>query len=279
MASPPTKTVVPSAWHELRRLTQARIALGRTGTSLPTAAHLAFQFDHARARDAVHHAFDRTALAQALRIEGVETIEVQSAAASRSLYLQRPDLGRRLDPESRQALQTRAAEGPETYDICIAVVDGLSAFAVETNAMPLLRALLPRLRERGLRIAPLILASQGRVALGDEIGALLRADLALVLIGERPGLSSPDSLGIYLTFAPRVGRTDAERNCISNIRPEGLSYDAAVNKLMYLVREARRRGLSGVSLKDETQSDGVCPPIEGTAEALQISSEASRGPP
>jgi ethanolamine ammonia-lyase small subunit len=247
--------VIPSAWRQLRQLTQARIALGRAGTSLPTAAHLDFQFDHARARDAVHRSLRIEDMLEGATSLGLDADLVQSAAGDRGTYLQRPDLGRRLDDGSRQRLEKR---GPgAATDIVIAIVDGLSARAIEQNAIPFLKALLPRLSGDGLNLGPAIVAVQGRVALGDEIGELLGASLVIVLIGERPGLSSPDSMGIYMTWAPRVGRTDADRNCISNVRPEGMSYDAAANKLFYLIREARRRRISGVQLKDETEMDGA----------------------
>jgi ethanolamine ammonia-lyase small subunit len=249
--------VIPSAWRQLRQHTQARIALGRAGTSLPTSAHLDFQFDHARARDAVHRALRVDALAEGLRSLGLDPVAVHSAAPDRAAYLQRPDLGRRLDGASRQALEPFAPQGEGRPDVALVVVDGLSALAVEQNVVPFLDALLPRLDSAGLTLARTTVAVQGRVALGDEIGELLGASLVVVLIGERPGLSSPDSMGLYMTHAPRLGRTDADRNCISNVRPQGLSYDAAANKLFYLVREARRRGLSGVTLKDETGMDGA----------------------
>jgi ethanolamine ammonia-lyase small subunit len=237
----------PDPWAALRALTPARIALGRAGQSLPTRAHLEFQLDHARARDAVHQALDARRLGDALAVSGLETLEVRSAAADRATYLQRPDLGRRLEPASRDTL-TAAAE-PDGVDAVLVVADGLSARAAQSHAPPLLAALVPRLREAGWRLAPAVIALQARVALGDEIGALLRARLLLVLLGERPGLSAPDSLGAYLTWDPRPGRTDAERNCVSNIRPEGLAPELAVDRLYHLMLEAARRRLVGVTLK------------------------------
>lgn len=234
----------------LRRLTQARIALGRRGASLPTGAHLAFQLAHAQARDAVHLALDPIALAERLSALADQPIlQLHSAAPDRDVYLQRPDLGRRLDETSRRLLQ--AGRHPAA-DLAIVIADGLSAPAIERNAAPLLALLLPALAQDGFALAPLAIVGQGRVAVGDEIGALIKARAVLVLIGERPGLSSPDSLGLYLTWAPRVGVTDAARNCISNVRPEGLSYEEALRKLRYLLKEARRRGMTGVDVKDET---------------------------
>lgn len=243
--------VINNPWTELRRLTAARIALGRAGTSLPTAAHLDFQLDHARARDAVHRPLDADAVEAVLRAQDLEVIRVHSAAPDRATYLQRPDLGRRLDDFSRAKLR------PAGCDLALVVADGLSSFAIEKNAENFLAALLPLLRREQFCLGPVALALQGRVALGDEIGALLQAKIVLVLIGERPGLSSPDSMGLYLTHAPEQGRTDADRNCISNIRPEGLGYTAAARKTLYLLSEARRLGLSGVRLKDETDADGL----------------------
>lgn len=248
--------VVPSAWAELRRFTQARIGLGRAGTSLPTAAHLEFQFDHARARDAVHRALDVAAVVSDVTTAGLTPLVLHSAAATRAIYLQRPDLGRSLDATSRATLTEYAAATDDRPDIALVIGDGLSALAVEKNISPFLAALLPRLARADLRIGPVVVAEQARVALGDEIGEITRASLVVMLIGERPGLSSPDSLGIYMTWAPARGRTDADRNCISNVRPEGLSYDIAANKLLYLLSEARRRQVSGVQLKDETGMDG-----------------------
>lgn len=259
----PAAPVTPDPWLTLRRLTGARIALGRAGVSLPTAAHLAFQLDHARARDAVHLPLERSALHAALaQVSGRDVLDLHSAAADRLEYLQRPDLGRRLDDASRAVLAARtaaaaagtpadAAAAAPGCDVAFVIVDGLSARAVHAHAAALLAALLPRLD--GWMPGPLVLVEQGRVAIGDEIGAALGARLVVVLIGERPGLSSPDSLGLYLTWAPRPGRSDAERNCISNVRPAGLGYAAAAHRLAHLMNEARRRGLSGVDLKDDTE--------------------------
>jgi len=242
----------PDPWHALRALTPARIALGRAGTSLPTRAHLDFQLAHARARDAVREELDVAALRSSLAAVGLESLAVRSAAPDRAAYLQRPDLGRRLDPAGREALATAAAPGG--VDGAIVVADGLSARAAQAHAVPLLVRLVPRLRDAGWRLSPVIVAEQGRVALGDEIGAALEARLVLVLLGERPGLTAPDSLGGYLTWSPRPGRTDAERNCVSNIRPEGLGTAAAAERLASLALEAARRRLSGVALKDDSRA-------------------------
>lgn len=251
--------VVDNPWSKLRRFTPARIALGRTGTSLPTKAHLEFQLAHARARNAVHHELDVARLASALLERDPETVVLQCAASSRAEYLQRPDKGRRLDDASRQLLVERAAADRD-YDVVFVIGDGLSSFAVEENATPFLDVIRPALAELGWRIAPLVVAKAARVAVGDEIGEIVGAKIVVVLIGERPGLSSPDSMGIYMTFQPRVGLTDEARNCISNVRREGLSYDAAAHKLLYLMTEARKRGLSGVMLKDEAET--VAPSLE-----------------
>ncbi len=273
-------TVTANPWHALRRFTDARIALGRSGVSLPTQPHLAFQLAHAQARDAVHLALDVDALRVALDAVGAAaglsqaTMILQSAAPDRDTYLQRPDLGRRLSTASREALLARlpASETeatspgngrPETpeqrmHDIAFVVADGLSALAIGSHAVNFLACILPMLQSEGWHVAPLSLVTQGRVAVADEIGQLLRARLVVILIGERPGLSSPDSMGLYLTWMPSVGLTDAARNCISNVRPAGLPCEEAARKLHYLLSEARHRRLSGVALKDETGSaDGL----------------------
>lgn len=242
--------VVANPWAGLRRFTSARIALGRTGTSLPTAPHLEFQLAHARARNAVHHALDSGRLADALRGDGLEVMELHSAAATRPIYLQRPDKGRMLDEASRTALNA-LPKPAQPYDLAIIIGDGLSALAIEQNARPFLNVLLPMISQQGWKLAPVCIARQARVALGDEAGALLGARIVLMLIGERPGLSSPDSMGLYMTYGPQPGLTDEARNCISNVRPEGLSYDRAAHKVMYLTGEAFKRQMSGVMLKDE----------------------------
>ncbi|MBN9471612.1 MAG: ethanolamine ammonia-lyase subunit EutC [Bosea sp.] len=233
---------------ELATLTPARVALGRSGASVPTREVLRFGMAHAQARDAVHAPFDADGVARRLAALGLEVIQVDSAAGSREAYLRRPDLGRSLSPGSREALTARYGD----FDLAFIVADGLSSTAVHRNAVPLVAALLPLLARQGLRLAPLVVGRQARVALGDEIGAAFGARAVAMLIGERPGLSSPDSLGAYLTFAPRAGLTDANRNCISNIRPEGLAYEPAAFKLSWLIAEALRRSLTGIGLKDES---------------------------
>lgn len=246
------ETVIPNPWGKLRQFTQARIALGRAGSSLPTQPHLAFQFAHARARDAVHHPLDVEPLRTGLAERGLEAVTVHSAAPDRPSYLQRPDLGRRLDDGSRARLATYRAPDGQDFDAAFVIADGLSAFAIEQNALAFLDVMLPRLS--GWSIAPLVVAEQARVAIGDEIAVALRARMVVVLIGERPGLSSPDSMGLYLTWQPAIGMTDAHRNCISNVRREGMSFDLAAHKLAYLMTEARSRQISGVSLKDEVEA-------------------------
>jgi ethanolamine ammonia-lyase small subunit len=251
LAPAPARMGQPAAspWDVLRRLTPARVALGRSGAALPSAEVLAFGHAHALARDAVHRTLDTARLKAEIHALGLHVYEVASAAPDRATYLRRPDLGRQLAPESAETLQD---SGTEAADLAIIVADGLSAIAVQANAPPLLAALLPGIRAAGWRLAPIVIATQARVALGDQVGAALHAGMALVLIGERPGLSSPDSLGAYLTFAPQAGRRDNERNCVSNIRVAGLSADRAAGSLLWLMAEAFRRGSSGVALKDES---------------------------
>jgi len=245
--------VTANPWEVLRRFTDARIALGRAGVSLPTGELLAFQLDHARARDAVHLPLDDAALERQLEAAGFSVLRLHSAAADRQTYLQRPDCGRRLNETSRAKLTAwwQGTDRPR-HDLAIVVADGLSAQSVEYNALPLLKALAGRLAPEEWSLAPICIVQQGRVAVGDEVGWLLGADAVVVLIGERPGLSSPNSLGVYMTWAPQVGLTDASRNCISNVRPAGLGYDQASCRLHYLLSEASRRKLSGVELKDDT---------------------------
>jgi ethanolamine ammonia-lyase small subunit len=237
-----------AAWSRLRGLTAARIGLTRSGASLATGPLLDFRLAHARARDAVHAELDDARLANEAAALGLPILTVHSAAADRRIYLERPDLGRRLGTEGAAALAARSG----AYDLAIALVDGLSAKAVQAHAVPVLAAALPALRAEGWRIAPLVIVRQGRVAIGDAIAAALGGRVVAVLIGERPGLSAPDSMGAYLTWQPRPDSTDANRNCISNIRPEGTGYADAAFTLVFLLREMRVRGLSGVALKDES---------------------------
>ena len=240
----------PDPWAGLKTHTAARIALGRTGTSVPLREALAFRLAHAHARDAVYSALNLDKLLPELTQFQLPVVQVASKAHDRPEYLQRPDLGRQLHPDAGAALRQ---PGTSAFDLAIILADGLSAAAVNEHAVPLLQRLLPRLRAAGLQVAPLVVAEQARVAIGDEIGELLRAQLSLILIGERPGLSSPRSLSAYFTYAPRPGLTDEARNCVSNIRPEGLNYDLSAERLSFLLQEALRRKLSGVNLKDDTQ--------------------------
>ena len=227
-------------WPALRARTPARIGLGRIGVSLPTARHLDFQLAHARARDAVHAALDGEGLASALARAGHEVLRLRSRAADRPAYLRRPDLGRRLDPATLPS-----PSGP--CDLAFVIADGLSAAAVNTHAAAVMAATLAALPHPG-RVGPACLVEQGRVAVGDEIGALLGAAVVVVLIGERPGLSAADSMGAYVTYAPAVGAADAGRNCVSNIRPGGLGVAEAGSTIANIVAAARRHGLTGVDL-------------------------------
>ena len=244
-------------WQALRRFTAARIGLGHRGATQPTRAQLDFQLGHARARDAVHGALDIAQLSAALAPAWPAApcpLLLHSAAADRNIYLQRPDLGRQLDAPSRQLLRAQhgGAAREDRYDLSVVVADGLSSLAIMRHAAPLLQALYARLQALAWQLAPVAIVQQGRVAVGDEVGELLGAKIVLVLIGERPGLSSPDSMGLYLTWAPRVGLTDERRNCISNVRPAGLCIEDAADRLHYLLAEAHRRQLSGVHLKDDS---------------------------
>lgn len=250
-------TSTPDAWQALRQLTSARIALGRAGSSLPSKPQLEFQRDHALARDAVHHPLNVESVKNAIEALNLPVVRLHSAAADRRTYLQRPDLGRRLNSDSRNRLALQIHRNEEPADLAIVVADGLSALAIETNAARFLAVLLPSLKERGIRLAPVTLVQQGRVAIGDEIGEVLGARMVAILIGERPGLSSPDSMGIYLSWEPKVGLQDSARNCLSNIRPQGMSDPVAVEKFMFLTHEALRRKLTGVALKDETDMHRV----------------------
>lgn len=241
-------SVTESPWADWRKVTPARLALGRVGSGMPTDEVLKFGWAHATARDAIQAALDVEKLDAELRAQDWTVAQVQSRAPDRTIYLRRPDLGRVIAPDDIAKLR---AAPLKPSDICIVIGDGLSSLAVERHAAPLLAALKPHLKDE-LKNAPAIIATQARVALADEIAELLQAKLSIMLIGERPGLSSPDSLGIYITHAPFTARSDANRNCISNVRAEGLSYEAAAFKLAWLVRAALGRGLTGVDLKDES---------------------------
>jgi ethanolamine ammonia-lyase small subunit len=253
------RLVVADPWSSLRQFTAARIALGRAGHALPLREVLALRLAHARARDAVHEPFDDVALSEQIRGRIDETLaaagaiavhRLASCASDRLEYLQRPDKGRTLDPASIALLSARPADECGR-DVAIVVADGLSAIAVHAHAAAFVGTLLARFAATAITVGAVCLVRQGRVAIGDEIGQHLRARLALVIIGERPGLTAPDSLGVYLTYAPRPGLTDDSRNCVSNIRPAGLPLPAAADRVSRLALEALRRQLSGVALKDD----------------------------
>ncbi|TVV44887.1 ethanolamine ammonia-lyase subunit EutC [Thalassolituus sp. C2-1] len=267
--------VIDNPWRRLRQFTAARIGLGRSGVSLPTKEMLEFQLAHAQARDAVHTPLDFPALTQQLEtlaeqyplLSDEPPLKLHSEAVDRMTYLQRPDLGRRLDEASRVLLQQEQQTPEQPFDLALVIADGLSATAIAHNAVPFIQALCEELQadKQPWKLAPITLVEQGRVAVGDDAGELLNAKTVLVLIGERPGLSSPDSLGLYLTWAPVRGLTDARRNCISNVRPEGLNFSEAAHKAGYLLRESRRLQLSGVQLKDRSGS------LTGPADSLSES--------
>jgi len=242
--------VVPNSWDSLKQFTPARIALGRSGISLPTRASLDFQLAHALARDAVNIPVDFAELEQRLNFLGYQTLTLKTRAENQSVYLQRPDLGRLLSESAMDSLQKSA---PISADAVVVVADGLSSKAIEHHAEPFLSLLLPELQENCYALSPVCLVKHGRVAIGDAIAEHYSARLCMILIGERPGLSSPDSMGIYFTYQARSGiSTDADRNCISNIHKNGLSYEQALKKLLFLLTEAEKLQLSGVNLKDET---------------------------
>ncbi|HZL30903.1 MAG TPA: ethanolamine ammonia-lyase subunit EutC [Pseudolabrys sp.] len=243
-------------WTQLRELTAARIGLARSGASLATAPLLEFRLAHARARDAVHAELDLTRLSADLAPFDLPVLALASAAADNRIYLMRPDLGRSLAPASDSALAPHAGE----YDLVFVISGGLSAQAAQNHAAPVLAQVVPQLQTEGWRIAPLVIVLRGRVAVGDRVAHFLRADCAAVLIGERPGLSAPDSMGAYVTWQPSARTTDAERNCISNIRPGGIAYADAAFKLVHLLRAVRSRRLSGVKLKDQSMSLALSEP-------------------
>jgi ethanolamine ammonia-lyase small subunit len=247
-SSPMPSRTTEEPWAGLRKFTPARIALGRAGDSLPTAALLEFNLAHARARDAVHAIWDRKVLASELAQLNLPITWVHSAAPDRATYLRNPNRGRALTEEYAAKLRSMAETGAKP-DVVFVIADGLSAQAPARHAFPLLQLLMPLLSD--WRIGPMVVAEQARVALGDAVGQALGAAMVVMLIGERPGLSAPDSLGAYLTFAPRIGCTDAERNCISNIRPDGLGYANAAQTLARLMHGARRLELTGIGLKDD----------------------------
>jgi ethanolamine ammonia-lyase small subunit len=256
MTKPYPSIKTQDEWKPLTKLTSARIALGRAGMSLTTNSHLAFQLAHSQARDAVNIDLDYEAMQNELSSGSISSFLLHSQVLNRAEYLQRPDKGRMLDQESVSELETFKEENGKT-DIVIVVADGLSSFAVEHHAASFLQMLISALEKQEYKIAPVCLVKQGRVAVGDHVGEILGAKMVVLLIGERPGLSSPDSMGIYFIYQPKVGATDAERNCISNIHSNGLSYEEALQKVMYLIHESQRLKLSGVNLKEGFTGDDV----------------------
>ena len=256
--------IIENPWALLKDYTDARIGLGRAGISIPTSHSLAFQLAHAQAQDAVHLPLDVEYVIEQLgninlNQEIFTPILLHSQAVNRTVYLQRPDLGRRLDKKSIEVLKKVNTLKDEKYDLSIVIVDGLSSLAIKENAQIFIKKLIEVLNfsSQDWKIAPITIVQQGRVAIGDEVGQILNSKILIVLIGERPGLSSRDSMGLYLTYDPKVGLTDESRNCISNIRIEGLSYEEAVKKTMYLLKESRKLELSGVNLKDRTTNDVI----------------------
>ena len=239
----------PDSWQFLQNYTPARIARGRAGHSIPTSELLKFQADHAQARDAVYSELGIKQLNDSInKAFDFQVLNLKSEVKNRSQYLQRPDLGRTLSQASREELMSiNISES----DICFVITDGLSAEAVNQNALPILENLIPKLTVFNWKIAPICLVEQGRVAIADEIGFLLKSEIVVILIGERPGLTSPNSMGAYITFRPHVGMTDESRNCVSNIRPEGMDFKMAADKILYLLTEMKSKKLSGVNLKDE----------------------------
>ncbi|WP_017443636.1 ethanolamine ammonia-lyase subunit EutC [Gayadomonas joobiniege] len=266
--------VKQSPWQKLRSFTDARIALGRAGSSVPTAELLKFQLAHAQAIDAVHSQLPINQLAQSLPLP---SLKLQSQAIDRMQYLQRPDLGRRLSETSYQQLVDYRMQADCQYDLVIAICDGLSAAAIEHHAAKFIRAFLTSQPPSSqLKFAPIAIVEQGRVAAGDDVCEALKAKAVLLLVGERPGLSSPDSLGLYLTWQAKRGCKDAFRNCISNVRPAGLSYQEAADKAWYLLAEAKKLGTSGVAVKDRTsvaQQDS----LDGQKSQSFLSNNTERG--
>lgn len=255
MCSDNQPTIIENPWHDLKQFTPARIALGRAGMSLPTQAQLEFQLAHALARDAVHIPLNFSDLAQRLQQSGYQTLELQTQAENQRMYLQRPDLGRLLSSSAKTSLQNNSITAA---NVAIVIADGLSSKAIAQHAVAFLNLLLPELQKQNYQLSPLCLVKHGRVAIGDAIAEHFSARLCIVLIGERPGLSSPDSMGIYFTYQAKSGiSTDADRNCISNIHHNGLSYEQALKKLLFLITQAEILQLSGVNLKDETTDSAL----------------------
>jgi ethanolamine ammonia-lyase small subunit len=244
-------TSEPDNWEFLRKHTSARIALGHAGVSLPTKELLAFRLAHAQARDAVYSGLNTEKIISGLSASGFDFLKIKSSSASRDEYLKNPNTGRKLHEDSEQKLKQVSS----SYDLCFIIADGLSATSVNEHSVEVIKILHSKLKKLSWSIAPVIVGEQARVALSDEIGSLLKAEIVIMLIGERPGLSSPDSMGAYSTYRPEPGLTDERRNCVSNIRPEGLSYHFAAEKLFYLLTEMKTRRISGVQLKD--RQDGL----------------------
>lgn len=237
-------------WETLKQFTDARIAIGRAGCSIPTRALLDFQLSHAQAKDAVFQSLNVELLAEQLQQLGLNPIHVKSQAEHKELYLKRPDLGRLLCSHSVEQLQ-KIKTDQQHYDVCIVIGDGLSARAIEENALPFIQALIQPFAEQEWSVAPIAIATGSRVALGDKIAEIFKARMLIMLIGERPGLSSPDSMGLYYTWEAHSDCLDSQRNCISNIRPAGLSIPIATQRLLALMHNSKQLGRSGVDLKDE----------------------------
>lgn len=244
-------------WQKLKQFTDARIAIGRVGCSIPTSAMLEFQLAHAQAKDAVYQELDRQMMQQQLSDIQLQSLVIHSRADTKEQYLKRPDLGRLLNKESKQLLQNHVTTHPKSYDLCIVVADGLSALAITENAVPFISSLKDYIQQENWTIAPIVIAQGSRVALGDPIAEIFNADMLVILIGERPGLSSPDSMGIYYTWQAKSGYQDSKRNCISNIRAAGLTIEIATQRLISLMRNSKKLGLSGVKLKDQHQLQSV----------------------
>jgi len=256
MSKKEERNIVIDPWGFLKEFTNGRIALGRTGSSVPTREFLDFKLCHSKARDAVKLPLDFEDLKRRLDQESNEySIILKSRAADRKEYLKRPDLGRLLSEESED--MARGLAQKDGYDIVFVVADGLSANAIDTNLVPFMNRLLPDIREKGYRVPPLFLVEQGRVAVADDVAEFVGAKMAVIFVGERPGLKSPDSMGIYMTYNARRGSLESSRNCISNIRPEGMSYAAGVSKLKYLIDKSMRLQLSGVNLKDDQETEEI----------------------
>ncbi len=247
--------IIEDPWKQLKDYTKARIAMGRCGSSIPTKELLDFRLAHAKAIDAVHIPLNTVDLVSELeKIVREHVFVVHSKAENRDVYLKRPDLGRKLSSDSVELLNSIPINS--NYDIALVVSDGLSATAIKRNIIPFFNLLYPELN-KSYSLSPVVIAKQARVAIGDEIASLFNAKLVVNIIGERPGLKSPDSMGIYMTYNPSVGITDEKRNCISNIRKDGLSYELACSKLLYLISESIKKGISGVDLKDEQDSNSL----------------------